>query len=67
VDQILMPLIQPMRLPAGTGRPDPARPAAYCPAQHLKDAEREAPAVVFQPGRVHRPGLSKNGKLINPR
>jgi hypothetical protein len=28
VDQILMPLIQPMRLPAGTGRPDPAR----CPA-----------------------------------
>jgi hypothetical protein len=32
VDQILMPLIQPMRLPADTGRPDPARPAAHCPA-----------------------------------
>ena len=27
-----MPLIQPMRLPAGTSRPDPARPAAHCPA-----------------------------------
>ena len=26
-----MPLIQPMRLPAGTSRPDPARPAAHCP------------------------------------
>jgi hypothetical protein len=28
VDQILMPFIQPMHLPAGIGRPDPAR----CPA-----------------------------------
>ena len=27
-----MPLIQPMRLPAGTGQPDLARPAAHCPA-----------------------------------
>jgi hypothetical protein len=59
VDQILVPLIQPMRLPAGTGRPGPARPAAHCPAQHLKNAEREAPAVLFQPGRVHRPGPSE--------
>ena len=25
-------------------------------SQHLEDAEREAPAVLFQPGRVHRPG-----------
>jgi hypothetical protein len=50
-----MPLIQPMRLPAGTGWPDPARPAAM-PAQHLKNTEREAPAVLFHPGRVHRPG-----------
>jgi hypothetical protein len=27
-----MPLIQPMRLPADTGQPDPARPAAHCSA-----------------------------------
>jgi hypothetical protein len=27
-----MPLIQPMRLPPGTGQPDRARPAAHCPA-----------------------------------
>ena len=27
-----MPLIQPMRLSAGTGQPDLARPAAHCPA-----------------------------------
>ena len=32
-------------------------------SQHLEDAEREAPTVLFQPGRVHRPDLSKNGKL----
>ena len=25
-------------------------------SQHLEDAEREAPTVLFQPGRVHRPG-----------
>jgi hypothetical protein len=30
VDQILMPLIQPMRLPAGTSQPDPPRPTAHC-------------------------------------
>jgi hypothetical protein len=56
VDQILVPLIQPTRLPAGTGRLDPARPAAHCPAQHLKNTEREAPIVLFQPGRVPRSG-----------
>jgi hypothetical protein len=35
VDRILMPFIQPVRLPAGTGRPDVARPAARftAPAQ----------------------------------
>jgi hypothetical protein len=32
VDQILMPFIQPVRLPACTGRPDVARPAARFPA-----------------------------------
>jgi hypothetical protein len=37
------------------------------PAQHLKNAEREAPAVLFHPGRVHRRGPSKNGKLTDPR
>ena len=36
-------------------------------SQHLADAEREAPTVLFQPDRVHRPDLSKNGKLIDPR
>ena len=56
VDQILVPLVQPMRLLADTGRPDPARPAAHCPAQHLKNTEREAPIALFQPGRVHRSG-----------
>jgi hypothetical protein len=65
VDQILMPLIQPMRLPAGTGWPDPARPAAM-PAQHLKNAEREAPAVLFQPGRVHRPGPFEERQADQP-
>jgi hypothetical protein len=29
MDQILMPFIQPVRLLAGTGRPDLARPAAH--------------------------------------
>jgi hypothetical protein len=67
VDQILVPLIQPMRLPAGTGRPGPARPAANCPAQQLKNAEREAPAVLANLAACTDPDLSKNGKLVNPR
>jgi hypothetical protein len=56
VDQILVPLIQPMRPPAGTGRPDPARPRRIARRSISQNAEREAPAVLFQPGRVHRPG-----------
>lgn len=40
------------------GECDPESRHAPAPrrSQHLEDAEREAPAVLFQPGRVHRPG-----------
>ena len=39
------------------GECDPESRHAPAPrrSQHLEDAEREAPAVLFQPGRVHRP------------
>jgi hypothetical protein len=65
VDQILMPLIQPMRLPAGTGWPDPARPAAM-PAQHLKIRSGKRRPCCFNLAACTDPDLSKNGKLINP-
>jgi hypothetical protein len=43
---------------ASVGECDPESRNAPAPrrSQHLEDAEREAPAVLFQPGRVHRPG-----------
>jgi hypothetical protein len=40
------------------GECDPESRHALAPhrSQHLEDAEREAPTVLFQPDRVHQPG-----------
>jgi hypothetical protein len=61
-----------LRLPEKAGSVGECDPGSrHAPAQRgsqqLEDAEREAPTVLIQPGRVHRPGPSKNGKLIDPR
>ena len=47
-----------LRLPEKVGECDPG--SRHAPAQRrsqqLEDAEREAPTVLIQPGRVYRPG-----------
>jgi hypothetical protein len=40
----------------GEGDPESRHAPAPRRSQHLEDAEREAPTVLFQPDRVHRPG-----------
>ncbi|HYB46865.1 MAG TPA: hypothetical protein VED20_05815 [Streptosporangiaceae bacterium] len=66
MDQILVPLIQPTRLPTGTGRLDPAPRAAHCPTQHLKIRSGKRRLCCFNLAAYTDPDLSKNGKLIDP-
>ena len=66
VDQILVPLIQPMRLPAGT--PGQIRRAPRRIARHsiskMRSGKRRP--CCFNLAAGTDPDLPKNGKLINP-